>query len=494
MTTSQQLEIAFSSGRSGTGPATWGQQAIWDAVSRLAPADAPRYNITASAPLDPGLPVPVVLDALEGLLRLHDSLRTRLVPDDRGRLRQIVDPAGRLTVHTRHCGGEGADLARTGAALHDELAALPFDCTEQWPIRVGLVEADGLVRHMALVLSHTALDGAGMGLLVMDLSELAQGGSVESISTLRGSQQPLEEAEFQNSARGLRRDVNARAHVVRKLRLGPPRLFPAVPDGEEPKPFPNAVLSSPALLRAVEVVAAGHRASTSSVLLAAVAVMTSRLSGSPDAVLQVIVNNRFLPGLGSAVSVVAGDGLFHLPDAEGEFGDAVRRTHAASIATYRHAYYNKRLLDEEIARLTAEHGPLADRSCIFNDTRDLLPSALTEPEPAPEAGTEADPETRTDAGTDTGTEARTEAGTDADTGTGPGAPGTTLTWPVEFAPRPGLSFALDALQSADALQLAMTADSSVLPRPAMERFLYGVEALILTEARTLAPALAAPAS
>ncbi|MFF1908151.1 condensation domain-containing protein [Kitasatospora sp. NPDC058218] len=463
MTTSQQLEIVLSSGRSGTGPATWGQQAIWDAVSRLPPADAPRYNITASAPLDPGLPVPVVLGALEGLLRLHDSLHTRLVLDDRGRLRQIVDPTGRLTVHTRHCDGDRTDPAKIGAALHDELAALPFDCAEQWPIRVGLVESDGLVRHMALVLSHTALDGAGMGLLVMDLTELAQGGSVESISTLRGSQQPLEEAEFQNSPRGLRRDVNARAHVVRKLRLGPPRLFPPVPD-DEPKPFPNAVLSSPALLRAVDQVAAGHRASSSSVLLAAVAVMTARLSGSPDAVLQVIVNNRFLPGLASAVSVVAGDGLFHLPAADGEFGDAVRRTHAASIATYRHAYYDKRLMDEEIARLTAEHGPLADRSCIFNDTRDLLPVAIAEP------------------GTDTGA----ATGADADTGTGPGATGTTLTWPVEFAPRPGLTFALDALQTPDALQLAMTADGSVLPRPAMERFLYGVEALILAEARTLA--------
>ncbi|MFE2725390.1 non-ribosomal peptide synthetase condensation domain protein [Kitasatospora sp. NPDC059327] len=474
MTTSQQLEIVLSAGRSGTGPATWGQQAIWDAVSRLAPADAPRYNITASAPLDPGLPVPVVLGALEGLLQLHDSLHTRIALDDRGRLRQTVDPDGRLTVHLRRCDGDGGDPADVGAALHEELAALPFDCATQWPLRVGLVESGGLVRHMALVLSHSALDGAGMGLLVMDLGELAQGASVESISTARGSQQPLEEAEFQNSARGLRRDVNARAHVVRKLRLGPPRLFPPVP-GERPRPFPNAVLSSPALLRAIEPVAAAHRASTSSVLLAAVAVMTARLSGSPDAVLQVIVNNRFLPGLAAAVSVVAGDGLFHLPDADGDFGDAVRRTHAASIATYRHAYYNKRLLDEEITRLTAEHGPLADRSCVFNDTRDLLPSEIADPGTGP--GTEPD------------------AGTAPD-GTAPDAKETTLTWPVEFAPRPGLSYALDALRTADALQLAMTADSAVLPRPAMERFLYGVEALILTEAQALAesPAVAAPSS
>ncbi|MFD0346399.1 hypothetical protein ACFQ0M_10535 [Kitasatospora aburaviensis] len=139
------------------------------------------------------------------------------------------------------------------------------------------------------------------------------------------------------------------------------------------------MLDSPALLRAVDLVAAGHRASGSSVLLAAVAAMTARLSGSSDAVLQVIVDNRFLPGLTHAVSVVAGDGLLHLPDVGGEFGALVRRTHAAAIATYRHAYFDKRLLDEEIARLTAEHGPLADRSCIVNDTRDLLPMTPAAP-------------------------------------------------------------------------------------------------------------------
>ncbi|MFD0346398.1 condensation domain-containing protein [Kitasatospora aburaviensis] len=175
VTTSQQLEITFSSGRSGTGPATWGQQAVWDAVRRLAPADAPRYNITTAAPLDPGLPLPVVLGALEQLLHLHDSLHTRLHPDADGRLRQTVDPAGRLAVHLRRADGGADGAAAAGAALHDELAALPFDCAREWPIRVGLVEQDGAVRHISLVLSHTAVDGAGMGLLVADLTELSLG-------------------------------------------------------------------------------------------------------------------------------------------------------------------------------------------------------------------------------------------------------------------------------------------------------------------------------
>ncbi|MFD8780784.1 non-ribosomal peptide synthetase condensation domain protein [Kitasatospora sp. NPDC059599] len=476
MSTRQLLEIVLSSGRSGSGPATWGQRAIWDAVRRLAPADAPRYNITTAAPLDPGLPLPVILGALEHLLHLHDSLHTRLLPGEDGELRQIVDPEGTLGVEVWSAAGAD-DPAGLGARLHGELAARPFDTAAQWPIRVGVVTADGLARHISLVLSHTAVDGSGMNRLVADLTALSLGRSRDELAGLRQpAQQPLEEAEFQTSERGVRRDTGARKQFVRKLRLGPPRLFPptattdpttagptatdpttAGPAAGAPAPFPNAVLRSPALPRAVEQVAATHRVSTSSVLLAAAAAMTAELAGRTEAVLNVVVNNRFLPELTNAVSVVAGDGLFHLPDATAEFGDVVRRTHAAAIGTYRHAYYDKLALAADIERLAAEGTEPADRSCVFNDTRELIPA-------------DTDP-----------------AGTDpADTD--PGDDRTTLTWPVEFEPRPGLTYALDALQSPAALSLAMTADPSVLPRPAMERFLYGIEELILTEAGAAAAA------
>ncbi|MFD0410578.1 condensation domain-containing protein [Kitasatospora sp. NPDC127116] len=439
MTTRQLLEIPFSSGRTGSGPATWGQRAIWDAVRQLPPADAPRYNIATAAPLDPGLPLPVLLTALEQLLHLHDSLHTRLLPDEAGDLRQTVDGEGTLAVHLLTA-GEGQDPAGQGARLHEELAAQAFDTAVQWPLRIGAVTAGGLVRHVSLVLSHTAVDGSGMSRLVADLAALCLGGSPEELAELRRStRQPLEEAEFQTSDRGLQRDAAARKQFVRKLRLGPDRLFP--PAAEQPARFPNAVLRSPALPRAVERVAARHRVSTGSVLLAATAAMTARLAGSTEAVLNVVVNNRFLPELADAVSVVAGDGLFRLPDATAEFGEVVRRTHAAAIGTYRHAYYDRSALAAEVARLTAEGVRLADRSCVFNDTRELLPVAAD-----------------------------------------PGEDRTTLTWPVEFEPRPGLTYALDVLQSAEALSLAMTADPSLLPRTAMERFLCGIEELILTEA------------
>ncbi|MFC9324370.1 condensation domain-containing protein [Kitasatospora sp. NPDC057015] len=460
MSSTRHLEIALSSGRSGTGPATWGQQAIWDAVRGLDPADAPRYNVSLAAPVDPGVPVPLVLDAVRQLLGLHDSLHTRLHQDDQGRLWQTVDPAGRVPVVARTCAGQD-EVAEAGSGLLAELAGQPFDCARDWPVRVGLVESGGLVRHMAFVLSHTAVDAWGLRRLVTDLIAIVQGESPEAIGARHQALQPLDEAAFQASDRGRRRDAGARLHWQRKLRLGPPSIFPpgaaAAPAVAVAKPFPNAVLNSPALDRAVRLVAAGHRVSSSSVLLAAASAMTARLSGVSEAVLQVVVNNRFLPGLADAVSTVAAEGLFQLPGAAGDFADVMRRTHSASIATYRSAYYDKRLLEQDIARIAERDGSVADRSCFFNDTRELMPAP-------------AQPDEQEGAGAGTLERARAR---------------TTLSWPVEFAPRANLSYALDALQAPGALELSMTADSALVPRADMERFLYGIEELVVAEALAL---------
>ncbi|WP_329493252.1 condensation domain-containing protein [Kitasatospora herbaricolor] len=455
MSTTRQLEIGLSSGRSGTGPATWGQQAIWDTVRGLGPADAPRYNVSLAAPVDPGVPLAPVLDALGQLLELHDSLHTRLSQDDDGRLRQTVDGDGRLTVHVREC-ADGEEVTAAGRQQLAELAGQPFDVAREWPVRVGLVESGGQVRHLAFVLSHTAADAWGLRRLATDLTAIVLGDTPQALGERFPALQPLDEAAFQAGDRGRRRDANARQHWQRKLALGPERLFPLPAlAGTPAAPFPNALLNSSALARAVPMVAAEHRVSPSSVLLAAASAMTARLTGAPDALLQVVVNNRFLPGLAHAVSTVAAEGLFRLPDAGGEFTDVLRRTHAASIATYRSAYYDKRLLDQDIADLAERDGVVADRSCFFNDTRDLMPA-----EPDPERGPAAGPLDRERSRT-------------------------TLSWPVEFAPRANVSYALDAVQAPGALELSMTADGAVLPRPDMERFLYGMEELVVEAA--LAP-------
>ena len=441
--------VGFSSGSSGTGPATWGQQAIWDAISKLG-ADAYRYNVCIGFPVEPSIPVPQVLDAVEKLLHLHQSLRTRLVLEDSGRLSQILDGSGESPVYLLEAEAEQAEAQ--GRALLAQLETTPFDCATEWPMRIAVVQTAGRMTFVGFCLSHTAVDGWGLSRVVMDLFALAGGESPEQLSARSSARQPLDEAAFQTSDRGRRRDANARQFWTKKLRLGPRSVFPTrrAPDAEV---FPNAVLNSPSLARAVEQVSLGHRASGSSVLLAAASVMVNRLTGTPDAMFQVVVNNRFRPELTDAVSTVAQEGLIHLPDTKQEFAEVVRRAQAVTLSSYRNAYYDKRQLDRAIAELV-EQGTAADRSCIFNDIRDLVPHYPMENDPSklPLARSR---------------------------------PLTTFSWPVDCEPRPGTTFAMDAQHAPGSLELSMTADTAFLPRPDIEAFLYGIEELVVDEALAL---------
>ena len=451
------LAFAFSAGRSGSGQATWGQHAIWDVVRNLG-ADAPRYNVSVGGAVDPGLPAARIVEALRELLLLHDSLRTTLHGDGAGGLVQRVHGSGEAVIAVRRCEPEA--VGDEAAALLAGLAAAPFDFEHEWPARFGVVESGGLVRHMVFALSHTAVDMWGLRHLVDDMSALSHGGtSAQQLRGLRPDRlQPLEEAQYQASDRGRRQDAAARRHWRAKLGAGPRRMFraaAAVPGDATPPKFPNAQLDSPALGLALPKVAAAHAVSPSSVVLAAAAAMTARLSGSEDAVFQVVVNNRFLPGLEGAVSTVAQEGIFHLPNAAGDFPDLLRRSFGSSLSAYRNAYYHKASLDRDMAELREQARDVCDLTCIVNDIRGVMPSG-------------AEPDSPADAAAIEKARSRTE-----------------LRWPVEFEPRGNTSFALDVVDAPGgpgSAGLSMTADSTLIPRPQMERFLYGIEDLVVAEA------------
>jgi hypothetical protein len=448
--TDLDLDVAFSSGRTGSGPATWGQHAIWDVVRTLG-SDAARYNVSGGGPLNPPVPLDRAREALQQLFQMHDSLRTRLRPADGGGLEQVVHAAGTVSVVLRRSALDEAEA--TAHVLLADLAREPFDCERAWPVRIGIVESDGLASFVVFTTSHTASDGWGLRHLVDDMVELCASGPTGAGAARQPRLQPLEEAAFQTSERGRRRDESARRHWRTRLAAGPRDLFPGHRARPGPEKFPNALLNSPALDRAMGFVAAEQSVSRSAVLLAATAATACRLSGTPDAVFQLVINNRFLPGLERTVSTVAQEGLFRLPEAGQDFADVVKRAYGASLATYQHAYYDKLALDRDIARLAEQGAAVCDHSCFINDTRGLMPApGAGEPDGMPLAKLTAK---------------------------------TTLAWPVEFEPRVGVTFALDALDAPDSVELAMTADGTVIPRADMERFLLGIEELVVGHALAL---------
>ncbi|MEE1729034.1 MULTISPECIES: condensation domain-containing protein [Streptomyces] len=454
MTTAEYRTIRLDSARAGTGPATWGQRAIWGVVSRLGD-DAPRYNLPVELPVSPPRPVARVLADLTELLLLHDSLHTRFLPHGEDGLEQVVDGSGELPVEIRTSSAELAP--EVSAALLGQLAGRSFDHTREWPLRVGLVESGGLVHRLVLVGAHTGMDYWGLGRLLRDLESVQAGETAESLRDSRPAVQPLEAAEVQASPLGRRRDEAARRYWIEQLTAGPRQIFrnPAAPElADDPtRRFPNALLRSPALAVAVGQVAEKLGVSDAAVLLGAVSHQLALSSGSSDVLFQVVVGNRFQPAAAATVSTVAQEALFRLTDADKDFADAVRRTRSVAFGAFRHAAYDKWALDREVAGLI-EKEAAADHSYWWNDTRDpaVTPFDTVERPTAPLSELAG----------------RTE-----------------LTWPTEFLPRRNVSIAVDALTAPGALDLAMTADPAVISRTGMEEFLRGVEGLIVAEATAL---------
>jgi hypothetical protein len=116
-------------------------------------------------------------------------------------------------------------------------------------------------------------------------------------------------------------------------------------------------------------VAARTGVSTSTVLLAAFAVMMSRLTGGQPAVVQVVVSNRFRPGFAASVSPVNQTGLCVIDVADVTFDEVVARAWKATVAAYKFAYYDPRGREELIASVSAERGETVDVGCFLNDRR-----------------------------------------------------------------------------------------------------------------------------
>ena len=469
----RRLRCVFEGGRAGAGAATWGQRAIWEAVRALGPEDAARYNVRGGGAVTPGYTASRIVEALGLLLLRHESLRTHVALNGEGVLRQTLFGAGELPVTVVECAAD--EVEQQAAELLERISADPFDAATDWPIRVGIIESRGTARHLVLACAHTAIDGWGLRHLILDLAELTENGGSDNA---QGRLQPLDEAAFQTSPRGHRQDTKARAYWLAKAEQGPRGLLPVVAELPAGTLFPNALLDSPALARAVPLLAEHLATSPATVLLAATAATVSRLGGSPEVLFQVVVNNRFQPGLDRAVSTVAQEGLFHITVTDAPFSELVRRAVGASLAAYRHAYYDKTVLDGELAELRASADGAADLTCFVNDTRGLMPSPET-----PRTGA-----LRAAATADAFEVAKSDEASDAvDAADSPEAldrlrPRTELRWPVEFPPREQVSFALDAVDLPGSLGLTMTADPGRLPRPEMERLLYGIEDCVVEEA------------
>ncbi|WEH34003.1 condensation domain-containing protein [Streptomyces sp. AM 4-1-1] len=495
--TAARLAVGFHGERSGRAPLTWGQRAIWHAVLRTAPNDH-YFNIGRVLPLaDRGRPATATeaAQALADLMGRHESLRTRLSSSG-GDLAQELSASGTLSVTVVDAAGPEA-AERTAGELLDRLSATRFDYAGEWPLRAALVTSGGRVTHAVLVLCHLAADGHGVEVLVRDLRLLVRRGSAGRPPTTT----PLELAREQHGETGRRRGAAALAHWESGYRAAPPTMFPQpVAEPRSPR-FWTGRIESTALNRAVGAVAAAHRVSGSTVLLAACAALVAAGAGHRTAAVMPIVGNRTAAAHRDLVSTLSQDGLFLLelglaapedgpmdiarlpgreqvPGVAGEsalgqetgaripgeadglrpFTDLLPGAYRAALRTYRSAGYDPVEWDALGARMRDERGTEVHPYCCFNDMRLVERPAPSGPPPTRDELRGAMRSTRF------------------------GFPAT-----QELV---ACRYCLHITEVGPALAVALTADTAYLPPDTIRAHLYAMERLIVASAVGDAPRLA----
>ncbi|MFJ6194822.1 condensation domain-containing protein [Micromonospora sp. NPDC092111] len=439
----------FQGGRAGTAPLTWGQRAMWRTVEEFESPAAYRVlslprTLAVSARAD--VAVPRALRAVGGLVARHESLRTRIRCRD-GELHQEAAAAGRLPVlvHAVPRPPDDPDGRSAAADLAARLAEPRFDHVTECPLRVALVTVDDRVRQVVVVFSHSAVDFHAATTVLRDLRVLLLRGSLDTPPGL----QSLDLAERERRVEP-RRSERAVAYWVRQYAGLAASLADPVGPGATPR-HRRGSLVSPAVHHAARLVAARHGISTSTALLAATAAVLTGDSGRDGCGIVVMANNRFQPGYDRAVGTLNQIGLCRLDLADRpDFAELLSRARRAALDAYRHAYYDPAAFERAFTDLGHDHRTVLAPFCYLNDTR---LSHDVDPGPAAPDGTAlramvADGAFRWLAGLDR------------------------FPWRCR----------VQVLDAPGAVELVVTADTRYLPADGVERFLRGVEALLVEAA------------
>jgi hypothetical protein len=364
---------------------TWAQRSIWESMR------AAGRSIAIGGLL--AMPATTTVEEIAAILRYamgrHPSLRTRLRFEPDGRPLQVVSASGEvgLAVVDVPDDGDPAEVAETIRA-RQELGT--FDYVHEWPVWMTVVRHRDRVTHMVAMYSHLAVDGQGLAALVADLAHMdpATGATDAPVDGI----QPADLARQQRTPAALRQSAAALRYWEGVLRSVAPRRFHACHDRREPR-FWEYDCHSPALLLAVEAIAARTRATSGVVLLATYAVAMARVTGLSPSVAQVVVSNRFRPGFAPSVSHLAQYAPAVVDVAGATFDEVVSRARRASLAAHKYSYYDAAACHELIARVSRERGERIDTACFFNDRRDKSRDA-SDREPSRRAMLEALPRTQ----------------------------------------------------------------------------------------------------
>ena len=393
----QTIDVPFAGEGSDSGGLNWGQQHILGVIQILGSS----MNMCAVRELRPTDTVEDFAEELRFYLNRFQAMRTllRFTPD--GPPTQIVHASGVAPLQIADVAPDADPeaLATALAALVAEHEQLPFDEEHEFPIRMVLVRRAGVLTHLLTVLNHFATDGAGAFAMYEDFlrRDPATGQARGPVPT-----HPLDLTAQQATPAGRRQSDASLRYWERQLASLPKRRpTAAVPEPESR--YRRATLRSVPLLLAATKVAHRLDCDISAVLLGLFASALAQLTGEPLIAAQMLVSNRFRPGLADIVGNVSQSGLFvvdvGVSDGDGDgdeasvstvsgktvsLDEAIERAQRAVTRTYKYAYFDLEQWKALLAETERERGePLA--LCYYNDRPSQRSGTAPGTEPSVEA-------------------------------------------------------------------------------------------------------------
>jgi hypothetical protein len=355
----ERVAISFAGEGSGVAELTWGQLSIWQSLE----VSGQSRTLTGVTPLPPGATVEHVAKVIGWLVGRHQALRTRYrLRGDTPPLQECF-PAGELSMEIVDAGDR--DPAAVADELRDRYQRTHFDYEHDWPLRIGLVVADGRPVRQVVVYLHLSLDAGGLSALVADMfSRDPDTGLAPPIT----SYPPLEQARRQREPSGQRQQAGSLRHFERVLRAVPAQPFGPPRPGVE-RDHLEVRFRSPATLLAVRTAAARTGMGSSAVLLAAFAIAVARTKGGNPVMALVAVSNRFRPGLADSISSISQVTPLMVDVADATLEAAVRRAATGALTAYKNGYSDPYEQDVVVDRVNAERGEEVELVCYYNDRR-----------------------------------------------------------------------------------------------------------------------------
>ncbi|MEW2312334.1 condensation domain-containing protein [Streptomyces sp. NPDC006864] len=375
--------IAFSATARAPGPLMWGQRLLWNDSQWLGENDH-YFNMTVSVPVPPGCRLTQVLDRLQHLVHRHEALRSRVILTPAGAPLQEVLPSGSIDVLLAEASPDTVE--DVAVQSHAELFGRSFRLADEWPVRPCVVSVQGLPAHVTLVLSHVFADAGAAAVLAEELTALLAGTTADKLPG-QPPAQPLDRAAYEASPPGQRLSAIALRRLEGQLRSIPQTMFPGPVLEPDPYRYRRMEMRSPALTEALRRIADREKASTSTVLLATVALVLAAATGQRTAVFKTVLGNRAFPGLERLVGNTLSNGIVPVGIKDATFARLVDAVGRVTMGNLLRSQCDPTERDAVTAAVSHERGVHVDLSVFFNDTRDIARGR--EPHMRPEADLEA---------------------------------------------------------------------------------------------------------